>query len=166
MRTATLIIITLILLVLQVVAVDKLSIGDISPDLVLLICAFLALYRGPVRGAVIGFVIGFLQDLFNPALLGVNAMTKSLVGFSFGHLGAKAVPEQAVFLAVVFFLGALGHDFVYLLFFTALDVKKFVILLSSVALPSALYTAAFGVVTHKVLLFLSSWMVRSFGKAR
>ncbi len=166
MRTATLTILTLVLLLLQVTTLDQLSFGEISPDFPLLICAFLSLFKGPVRGTVIGFVIGFLQDLFNPALLGLNALTKSLVGFSFGHVGAKAIPEGALFLATVFFLGALGHDVVYLLFFTALDISNFFVLLFSVALPSALYTAAFGVAAHKVLMLLSSWMVKSVGKAR
>jgi rod shape-determining protein MreD len=166
MRTASLTILVLVLLLLQVVALDKLSIGEISPDFILLLCVFISLYKGPVKGTIMGFLIGFLQDLFNPSLLGLNALTKSIVGFFFGHLGVKAVPEGALFLAAVFFLGALGHDVVYLLFFTALDIGNFFVLLFSVALPSALYTSVFGVFAHRVLLLFSLWMVRSVGKAR
>ena len=166
MRIAVLVITVIIFILLQALALDKLAIGEIAPDFPLLLCAFLALYKGPVRGSIIGFVIGLLQDLFNPAFLGLNALTKAIIAFAFGHLGTKTVPEGTMFLAVIFFLAALGHDFVYLLFFTALDIGNFFILFFTVAVPSAVYTTIFGIIIQKVILFFSSWMVRSFGKAR
>lgn len=166
MRTAVLVVAGIVVILLQSLALDKLSIGDIKPDFPLLLCALLALYKGPVRGSILGFVIGLIQDLFNPAFLGLNALTKSIVGFAFGHLGTKTVPERTVFLAAIFFMVALGHDLVYLLFFTALDIGRFFILFFTVAVPSAVYTTIFGVVVQKVILSVGSWMVRSFGKAR
>jgi len=166
MRIAVLVIAVLVIILLQSLALDKLAIGDIKPDFPLLLCAFLALYKGPVRGSIMGFVIGLIQDLFNPAFLGLNALTKSIVGFAFGHLGNKTVPERTVFLAAIFFVTALGHDFIYLLFFTALDIGRFFILFFTVAVPSAVYTTIFGIVVQKVILLVSSWMVRSFGKTR
>jgi rod shape-determining protein MreD len=166
MRLAILVSSALVFILLQALALDKLAIGEISPDFPLLLCAFLALYKGPIRGSIIGFVIGLLQDLFNPDFLGLNALTKSIVGYAFGQLGTKAVPERSLFLAAFLFLAALGHDLIYLLFFTALDIGKFVVLFFTVAVPSAVYTTIFGVVVHRVILFAGSWMVRSLGKTR
>jgi len=166
MRISIVVIITLVFLVLQVVALRKLSIGDISPDLALILCALLALYRGKTGGAVIGFFIGFFQDLFNPSLLGLNALTKTLIGFGFGHMGTKILPEKAQFLASIFFLAAVAHDFVYLIFFTALDIGLLMKMFLTIALPSAIYTALIGVLAHKLFLLLNSRVVRSFGKER
>jgi rod shape-determining protein MreD len=166
MKAGVLVIAVIVIILLQFLALDKLAIGEIKPDFPLLLCAFLVLYKGPVRGSVIGFAIGLIQDLFNPAFLGLNALTKSVVGFAFGHLGTKTVPERTVFLAVIFFLAALGHDLIYLLFFTALDIGRFFILFFTVAVPSAIYTTIFGIVFQKVILVVSSWMVSSFGKTR
>ena len=166
MRIAVLVITAIVFILLQALALDKLAIGEIVPDFPLLLCAFLALYKGPVRGSIIGFVIGLLQDLFNPAFLGLNALTKAIVGFAFGHLGTKTVPERTMFLAAIFFLTALGHDFIYLLFFTALDIGNFFNLFFTVAVPSAVYTAIFGIIVQKIILLVSSWMVRPFGKTR
>ena len=166
MRMAMLVISILIFILLQALALDKLAIGEIRPDFPLLLCAFLALYKGPFRGPIAGFLIGLLQDLFNPAFLGLNALTKSIVGYSFGQLGIKAVPDRSVFLAVIFFLAALGHDLIYLLFYTALDIGTFFILFFTLAVPSAVYTTVFGIVVQKIILLAGSGKVRSFGKAR
>jgi rod shape-determining protein MreD len=166
MRILFLIIATFIFLLLQVLAQAKLSIGEISPDFVLLLCAFLALYRGPIQGSVLGFIIGFIQDLFNPALLGLNALTKTLIGFAFGHVGQKAMPESAIFFAAIFFIAALGHDMVYLLFFTGLHLGRFFVIFFTVAVPSAVYTAIVGTIIHQLLRLIDSRMVKSLGKER
>jgi rod shape-determining protein MreD len=166
MRIIFLLIIAFIFLLLQVLALGKLSIGEISPDFTLLLCAFIALYRGPVQGSIIGFIIGFIQDLFNPTLLGLNALTKTLVGFACGHVGQKAAPENVIFFAAIFFITALGHDIVYLIFFTGLHLGRFFVLLFTVAIPSAIYTALVGTVIHLLLQLVDSRMVRSIGKER
>jgi len=166
MRLIYLIIVTFVFLLLQVLAMDKLSIGEISPDFTLLLCCFLALYRGPVQGSILGFIIGFIQDLFNPSLLGLNALIKALLGFAFGHVGRKAIPESAVFFAAIFFIAALAHDFVYLLFFTGLHLGRFFVMFFSIALPSAVYTAIVGTIIHQLLLIVNSRVVRSIGKER
>jgi rod shape-determining protein MreD len=166
MRVAFHVFAILIFILLQALALDRLAIGEITPDFTLLLCAFMALYKGPVRGSIIGFVIGLLQDLFNPAFLGLNAMTKAIVGFAFGHLGTKTVPERTLFLAAIFFLAAVGHDLIYLLFFTALNIGRFFVLFFTVAVPSAVYTTLIGIVVQKVILFARPWMVRSLGKTR
>lgn len=166
MRIIFLIIVTFIFLMLQVLATGKLSIGEISPDFTLLLCSFLALYRGPVQGSILGFIIGFIQDLFNPALLGLNAMTKALLGFGFGHVGQKAIPESAIFFAAIFFIAAVGHDLVYLLFFTGLHLGRFFVIFFTVAIPSAVYTAVVGTIIHQILLLVDSRVVRSIGKER
>ncbi|MFH1755168.1 MAG: rod shape-determining protein MreD [Candidatus Latescibacterota bacterium] len=166
MRIIFLIVVTFVFLLLQVLALGNLSIGEISPDFALLLSAFLALYRGPVQGSILAFLIGFIQDVFNPALLGLNALTKTLIGFGFGHVGQKAVPERAIFFAAIFFIAALGHDILYLLFFTGLHFGRFFVLLFTVAVPSAVYTAIVGAVIHSLLLFVDSRMVRSGGKER
>jgi rod shape-determining protein MreD len=166
MRIIYLIIVSFVFLLLQVLALDKLSIGEISPDFALLLCCFLALYGGAVQGSILGFIIGLIQDLFNPALLGLNALTKSLMGFAFGHIGQKAIPESAIFFAAIFFLAALAHDFVYLLLFTGLHLGRFFVILFTVALPSAVYTAVVGTIIHQLLLLVDSRMVKSIGKER
>src|SRR5512132_3294983 len=71
-----------------------LRIGDVVPDLPLIIVVLLALRRGPEFGCVGGFVTGLLQDAASGGLMGVQALTKSVIGFAIGALGGRLTVTQ------------------------------------------------------------------------
>jgi rod shape-determining protein MreD len=62
------------------------SVGNITPDLPLIITVLIALRRGPEAGCLTGFVAGLLQDATGGGLIGVQALTKALAGFGVGLL--------------------------------------------------------------------------------
>ncbi len=145
MRNFYLIISILGCLLLQASLAPRISIGNIAPDFVILLVVVFALYRGAVPGAILGFAVGFLQDLGNPEMLGLNALTKTLLGFAIGRVGTKTFPENALFLFGLLAAGALSHDIVYLAFFKWPHLGSALSMVFVAALPSALYTAVFGV---------------------
>lgn len=155
---------SILFMVLQTAVAGRIAFGEVTPDFTLLLVVFFALYKGKMPGAVFGFVIGILQDLFNPGFLGLNAMTKSILGYTVGHVGARTFPENILFLFGLFFSVAFGHDAMYLVFFTWPDTGSFFSTLFGVALPSALYTATFGVVIHKLFTLVGAKAVNSLGK--
>jgi rod shape-determining protein MreD len=75
--------------VAQATVVPALRIGDIAPDLPLILVVLLALRRGPELGCVAGFAMGLLQDAAGGGLIGVQALTKALVGFAVGALAGE-----------------------------------------------------------------------------
>ncbi len=64
-----------------------LRIADVAPDIPLIVVILLALRRGSEFGCAAGFVAGLLQDVAAGGLLGVQALTKALVGFGLGAAG-------------------------------------------------------------------------------
>ena len=66
-----------------------LSVAGATPDLPLIVTVFWALRRGPEVGCVAGFVAGLLQDVSAGGLVGVQALTKALVGFAIGLAGGR-----------------------------------------------------------------------------
>lgn len=164
MRRFHLVLTILLFLLMQLVVADRIAIGPVTPDFLILIVAFFSLYRGAVRGSVFGFVIGFLQDLTNPGLLGLNALTKSILGFATGKVGKKTFPENAPFLFAVFMAVSFGHDVVYLIFYNWPRIGSALAAIFLTALPSAVYTALFGVLVHKLLSLASPKVVESLGK--
>jgi len=66
-----------------------LRIGDVTPDLPLIVVVLLALHRGSEVGCLAGLVTGLLQDAASGGLLGVQALTKALVGFALGGAGRR-----------------------------------------------------------------------------
>jgi rod shape-determining protein MreD len=75
--------------VAQATVAPALRIGDVLPDLPLIVVALLALRRGPEFGCVAGFAAGLLQDAASGGLIGVQAFTKALAGFAVGALGSE-----------------------------------------------------------------------------
>ena len=71
-----------------------LRIADVAPDIPLIVVVMLALRRGPEFGCGAGFVAGLLQDAATGGLLGVQALTKSIIGFGVGALAGRLRVSQ------------------------------------------------------------------------
>ena len=164
MKSFYLFLTVLLFLLAQASLAPRISLGQVSPDFVLLIVVFFALYRGSIRGAIFGFVVGFLQDLGNPDMLGLNALLKSVLGFLMGHAGTKTFPGNIVFLGGLFFVAAFGHDFAYLLLFRWPDIGVALAMVVTVALPSAFYTSVLGAFADIVMSLFGAKVVTTFGK--
>src|SRR5256885_4974676 len=70
------------------------SVGGVTPDLPLIMVILLALRRGPEFGCLTGFVTGLLQDAAGGGLIGVQAMTKAVIGFGIGVAGGRLRVSQ------------------------------------------------------------------------
>ena len=166
MRFFYIILAILVFLLMQVSLADRIALGPVTPDFLVLVVAFFALHRGAVKGSVFGFVIGLLVDLSNPEFLGLNALTKSLLGFTVGKIGSKTVPENVPFLFAMFMAVTFGHDVIYLLFFHWPHLGSALAAIFTVALPSSAYTALFGVVIHKLLALAGPGVAKTVGQER
>jgi rod shape-determining protein MreD len=71
-----------------------LRIADVAPDIPLIVVVMLALRRGPEFGCGAGFLAGLLQDAATGGLLGVQALTKAIVGFGVGALAGRLRVSQ------------------------------------------------------------------------
>jgi rod shape-determining protein MreD len=71
-----------------------LRIADVAPDIPLIVVVLLALRRGPEFGCAAGFVAGLLQDAATGGLLGVQALTKAVIGFAIGAAGGRLRVSQ------------------------------------------------------------------------
>ncbi|HXU91680.1 MAG TPA: rod shape-determining protein MreD [Methylomirabilota bacterium] len=69
-------------------------IADVAPDIPLIVVVMLALRRGPEFGCGAGFLAGLLQDAATGGLLGVQALTKSVIGFGVGALAGRLRVSQ------------------------------------------------------------------------
>jgi rod shape-determining protein MreD len=159
-------VVLVVFFLLQALFSDALTFGRIGPDFPLLIVAYFAVFRGSIAGSIFGFVAGFFQDLFNPSFLGLNALTKTLVGFALGRAGAQTERDHPVFLLALFGVSALAHDLIYLLFFTQFRLGELFVTWLTVSLPSAAYTAVVGIAVHVGAGFFLTEVVRSLGKTR
>lgn len=66
-------------LLVQTTVLPQALFGRSSPDLLLILCVYLALRRHSIGGALGAFSLGYLQDTFSGSILGLNAFGMSVV---------------------------------------------------------------------------------------
>ena len=135
-----------------------LRIGDVVPDIPLIIVVLLALRRGPEFGCVGGFVTGLLQDAASGGLIGVQALTKSVIGFAIGALGGRLTVTQPLVQVPGLVLLSIAEG---LARFAILQLFRFPApfgeLLTFVVLPQALYNGFLGAALVLALTWAESF---------
>jgi rod shape-determining protein MreD len=131
-----------------------LRIADVAPDIPLIVVVLLALRRGPEFGCAAGFVAGLLQDVAAGGLIGVQALTKALVGFGLGTAGGRLRVTQPLVQIPGLVLLTLAEGVAR---FTLLQLFRFPApfgeLMTFVILPQALYNGFIGA----ALVFALAW---------
>jgi rod shape-determining protein MreD len=131
-----------------------LRIADVSPDIPLIVVVLLALRRGPEFGCAAGFVAGLLQDVAAGGLIGVQALTKALVGFGIGAAGGRLRVTQPLVQIPGLVLLTLAEGVAR---FTLLQLFRFPApfgeVMTFVVLPQALYNGFIGA----ALVFALAW---------
>lgn len=70
----------------QSTVVPLFGVGGVVPDLPVVLVVLLALRRGPEAGCLSGFALGLAQDLVAGGPVGLQALSKAVVGFVAGDL--------------------------------------------------------------------------------
>jgi rod shape-determining protein MreD len=94
-------------LVLQTTLSGLMVGGTIGVNLVLVAIVYLALAYGPVTGMLAGTIGGLTQDALAGGIVGIGGMSKTIIGFAVGVLGAQfnltsTVPRLVMFVAATF----------------------------------------------------------------
>src|SRR5512139_3302789 len=78
---------TIAVLLLHTTIVPFIAIGDVVPDLPLLLVISIAIRRGQIPGTLAGFFIGLALDLLSggDGVMGLSALTKTVAGFLAGY---------------------------------------------------------------------------------
>lgn len=141
--------------VAQATLAPALRIGDVAPDLPLIVVVLLALRRGPEFGCLAGFAAGLLQDATGGGLLGTQALTKAVVGFAIGALGGRLRVTQPLVqvpgLALLTIVEGLARFALLKLFHFPVPFGE---LMLYVVLPQALYNGFLGA----ALVVALSWV--------
>jgi rod shape-determining protein MreD len=139
----------------QATVAQALRIGEVTPDIPLIVVVLLALRRGPEFGCLGGFAAGLFQDAAGGGLIGVQAMTKAVIGFAIGTVGGRLTVTQPlvqvpglVLLSIV--EGVARSTILKLFHFPA----AFGDLMLYVILPQALYNGFLGA----ILVTIMAWI--------
>ena len=155
MRIPRHILLLILALVLQTTWVSSLEVAALKPDLVILVLIHIALRAGSIEGTLLGFCVGLLQDTHTPVDLGLNALTKSLVGFFMGYCRTGVIADSIQVQIALIFGAVLVHDLVFYMGSSGVawaDVPFFWLRYS---VGRALYTSLIGAFVYAALLLRS-----------
>jgi rod shape-determining protein MreD len=106
-KSAAVVLSIVVALALQTTLSGMLIGGTIAVNLVLVAVVYLALTYGAVTGLLAGTIGGLAQDALAGGIVGIGGMSKTMIGFVVGVLGAQfnlssTVPRLVMFVAATF----------------------------------------------------------------
>lgn len=120
------------------------DIRGIAPDFTVIAIVILAMCQGTRAGAIGGFTLGLVQDLAVPALLGLHALCKTLIGGIIGRTRGRLIYGMVLVELSLIFAASLGHDTIFLIVQSRQRSEAFIRPWFFEAVPTALYTALVG----------------------
>lgn len=123
----------------QAAWLTRIQISGVALDPLLPLTVAVGVFRGAEQGAVVGLAAGLLQDLLSGGPLGVNGLSKLVVGFASGLFERSIYIENPLLPAVAAFAGSLLAETLLTIIGVVTGVGPFV---WSVAIPQVLVQAA------------------------
>jgi rod shape-determining protein MreD len=87
--------------------------GARAVNLVVVAVIYMALVFGPITGMMAGTAGGLAQDALAGGIVGIGSLSKTIVGFLAGVLGAQFIVAQPVPRFVMFVSASVLHEFCY-----------------------------------------------------
>ena len=100
-------------LALQTTVLNSVSIGDVKPDLVLVVALCAGLMVGPGTGALIGAAAGLFEGYAQGARIGSLGLSRAIAAFLAGTVETHVMPDSVIVPTITVFLGSLAAHAVY-----------------------------------------------------
>lgn len=94
-----------------------------KPDLLLVMVISYTLVGGIKPGTIAGFALGMLEDLLSGGFIGVNTMTKTLLGFSTGLLEKSIFHDHIFVPSLMTFVGTILNSLLYMVIVHSFDQR-------------------------------------------
>ncbi|MBU4227413.1 rod shape-determining protein MreD, partial [bacterium] len=116
--------IIVVALVTQLTLINSVTILGLKPDLLMVVVVVFSLRKGEKEGTISGFASGLLQDIFSTSLLGINALAKTVIGFTCGILKEEIFHEHILFIIpVITFIASFMQSILIFLLLRAFGIE-------------------------------------------
>jgi len=137
------IIISFLLVLIQSKIMRFFSLEGITPDLLTIWIAYIAVQRGQMTGTLWGFALGMFYDLSVGSFIGLSALTKTIAGFTAGYFYDEQRTSMTLgsyrFLIVVLLVSFI-HNALYFIIYTRGSETGFLSAIFEVGLATTCYT--------------------------
>ena len=94
--------------------------GNVVPDLILIVAVYSGIHLKKNRGVWLAALVGFFQDCLSGSLLGVNFLSKGLVGLFFCVIKDKIIVQGIIPIGFFMFATSLVDGMIYFMTMTSL----------------------------------------------
>lgn len=147
-------IITLLTSVIHVLFIRFVTVGGVAPDLLLIVCIWIALVEGQMVGLMVAFGAGLLFDIVSADVLGTNALAKILAVFIAGYFYNENLSRRVLgtyrFLFIVLFCSFI-HNLVYFFFYIQPTGINFFDFFIRYGIATTLYTTVIAIVPMLIM---------------
>jgi rod shape-determining protein MreD len=150
MRTAGVLAALAVALVLQTTIAGMTMTGGSLVNVVLIAVVYVALAFGPVTGMLAGTFGGIVQDALSGGVVGIGGLSKTIVGFFVGVLGAQFIVSQPLPRLVMFVGATLVHELCYQALYALVESRAFTFQYSAV-LTQAAINGVVGVLAFQIV---------------
>jgi rod shape-determining protein MreD len=133
--------------------------GATLVNLVLVAVVYVALAFGAVTGMLAGTAGGLAQDALAGGIVGVGGMSKTLVGFIVGVLGAQFIVSQTLPRFVMFVGATFAHEVTFQALQALIEARPFAIQWSA-TLTQAAVNGLIGILAFQVVELSPGMMQR------
>lgn len=161
-RNVIIIILTiLVAFVIQSTVLPAIAIGEIKPNLMLIVTASYAFLLGDRPGILVGFLCGLLQDIFFGPVIGFSSMVYAVIGYLCGKFKNLLYVEDLSFPLVMIGLSDFAYGFLNYVFLFLIRNRLYVqFYIRTIVLPEVIYTAILGIVVYPLLSLLYRKVLR------
>jgi rod shape-determining protein MreD len=125
MRTAAVLAALAVALILQTTLAGMSMTGGTRVNLVLVAVVYLALSYGAVTGLLAGTVGGLAQDAIAGGVVGIGSLSKTVVGFLVGVLGAQFIVSTPVPRFLMFVGASFVHEVCFQAVYALVESRGF-----------------------------------------
>ena len=94
-------------------------------NLVVVAVVYVALLYGPVAGLLAGTAGGLVQDALGGGVVGIGSLSKTVIGFLSGVLGARFIVSQWLPRLVMFVGATAVHELCFQALFAVVEARPF-----------------------------------------
>ena len=136
---------------------------NVAPDLILIVAVYLGIHLKKNNGIWLAALIGFFQDCLSGSLLGVNVLSKGLVGLFFCVIKDKIIVQGIIPIGFFMFATSLVDGIIYFISMSSLlgGLVKGDFLFASIILFGA-YNAVIAPFLFYVFDKVRQWLHRKF----
>ncbi|MEZ3504691.1 MAG: rod shape-determining protein MreD [Lachnospiraceae bacterium] len=155
-RRIVVLLIIIVGFLLQSTVFQTLSIGSITPNLMVIIVSSFGFMRGKKEGLAVGFFCGLLEDIFYGRLLGMHAMIYMYIGYVNGYFNhifyGDDIKLPISLISVSELVYGLGT---YLIMFLMRSRFAFSYYMVRIILPELVYTIVMTLVFYRLIFSIN-----------